>query len=584
MEICRRVIVSVIFMVTAFGSFFCFLCRNFATLGDMRGIYQKIIERLQNPSVKMGALVLGVSSLLSRVVGVMRDRVLSSTFGAGRELDAYFAAFRVPDMMYNLVVIGAVTAGFIPAFTALLHKKGQDTSVQYREAYALASRLLTFFCLVLGVLGVVGFFGASWFVPLFVHGFRPEDQATTVMLTRVMMLSPIFLGVSAVFGGVLQGMRHFLAFSLAPIFYNVGIIFGTVVLVPQMGVVGVAWGVVIGAMVHALIQGVACVMAGYRQKLSLSFRDVHFRTVLAATGPRIAGVAVTQFNAVVLTGMASVIGSGALTAFTFANNLQSLPVGVLGVSFAVSAFPHLAASVARGDHKEVVEEFSRTVRMIIFTAIPAAVCFIMLRAQIVRVVFGAGKFSWADTIATADTLAYFAVGMFAVALFPLLTRVYFAYRDVVTPLVIGICTVVLERVIAWRLIERGMGAPGLALAVSIASIMQCAVMWVFLRKKMGALHELHLMKSLFVMTISAFAAAFVMQAVKYFVGDMVNMQMFVGVAVQGGLAGVFGIVTYIGVAYMCGNDEAKEIVAMFSQKVMPTAASGIVQEGEKIEV
>lgn len=540
-------------------------------------------SRLNSPSVKMGALVLGVSSLLSRLVGIFRDRLLSSTFGAGSELDVYFAAFRIPDTIYNLIVLGAVSAGFIPVFTGLLFNTKKSEKERRRVAFALASRLLTFFVVLVSVLSVVGSVFASQLVQALTSGFTPEQQATTIMLTRIMLLSPVLLGISAVFGGVLQGMRHFLAFSLAPIFYNLGIIFGVLCLTPMFGVAGVAYGVVLGALVHACTQGVASMLAGYRPQLLFSFSDRRFRDVISAIGPRFASIAVSQANVVILTSMATTAGTGALAAFTFANNLQSLPVGVVGVSFAVSAFPLLAAKVAERKHDAVVAEFTRIVRMILFIMLPASVCFIMLRAQIVRVVYGSGRFDWADTIATADTLMYFSFGLFAYALYPLMVRMFFAYRDVVTPLVVGVIAVVLERVAAWKLVEMGMGAEGLALAVSIAGIVQCALLWVLLRRRLGSLRELGLMKSLVVMTLAALVSAFVMQAVKEFVGGMVDMDTFVGIATQGVVAGVCGLVAYVGLAYIGKNDEAHEVVMMLKRRSLPTAQSGIVQEGEKIE-
>src|SRR3989338_8752347 len=219
----------------------------------------KFFSRLWNgetESVTTAAFIVGAAALASRLVGVLRDRVLASTFGAGDVLDAYYAAFRVPDFLYNLVILGALSAAFIPVFTEYLEKR------ERREAWRLAERVLSVVGATMGVLCLVLFFAAPAVIPLTVPGFDAEKMALTVSLARIMFLSTFFLALSAVMGGVLQATRRFAAFSLAPVFYNVGIILGVLLFVPNMGPVGLAWGVVIGAILHLATQASVARKAG----------------------------------------------------------------------------------------------------------------------------------------------------------------------------------------------------------------------------------------------------------------------------------------------------------------------------------
>ncbi|HTK04324.1 MAG TPA: murein biosynthesis integral membrane protein MurJ [Candidatus Eisenbacteria bacterium] len=534
-------------------------------------------------SVTAAAAVLGIASLASRLVGVLRDRLLSGTFGAGRELDAYYAAFRAPDLVYNLFVLGAITAGFIPVFTRYLAKKDVGDDGMNEEASELGSLLFTMLGAILLVVGVVGAATASWFVPALAPGFDAPGRELTVRLTRIMFLSPLFLGLSGVLGGMLQTRRRFFVYALAPIFYNLGIMAGIVLLSPSMGITGAAVGVTIGAFLHFLVQLIACRAMGWRYRFAWSGSHEGVRTVARMTGPRMASLAVSQLNVWVLTGIASTVGAGGIAVFNLANNLQSFPVGVIGVSFAVAAFPLISELAAKDDRKEFVAQLSKTVRTILFLVVPATVALLLLRAQIVRVVLGTGNFDWKDTIDTADTLAYFSLSLFAQALLPLFARAFFAFHDVKTPLILAASSVVLERTIAWMLVGRGMGTPGLALAFSIGSVANIAFLWVALRHRIGDLGEKAVLRTLALTSVAGVAMAAVIQGLKIAVAGVVDMRTFMGIFAQGAVAGVAGIGVYVVAAYLMGSEEARDVVRLYRRKFVPQPAEAqIGQEGETI--
>ncbi len=536
----------------------------------------------RSKTVASAAFILGLASMLSRLAGVVRDRLLSGAFGAGPELDAYYAAFRAPDFIYNLFVFGAISAGFIPVFTAYVANAAVDDAKNDDRAWDLASRVLTIIGLILAGLSLVGVLTAQYFVPAMTPGFTPGQMAQTVSLTRVMFLSPVLLGLSGVLGGILQTYRRFFVYAFAPIAYNVGIIIGILALAPRYGIRGVAMGVVIGAFFHFLAQLLACQAMGFKFRFNPDPRHEGVMTVGKLMVPRTAGLAVSQINLLILTGMASTIGAGSIAVFNLANNLQSFPVNILGVSFAVAAFPFISEMAAKGRKEELALSFARTTRAVIFLIIPATVLFLLLRAQVVRVILGSGRFDWNDTIDTADALAYFTLSMFAQALLPLVTRAFFAFKDVTTPLVVGAASVVIERLLAWQFVARGLGTPGLALAFSIASIFNLAALWVLLRLRVGNLGEKAIFRAAAVMSLCALAMAGAVQGIKIALGDLVDMHTFVGIFAQGAAAGAVGILVYLGAAFVLGSEEARSAVAVLKRRLAPSAALNVRQENETL--
>ena len=539
------------------------------------------IFHAQSKSVTFAALLLGVASLLSRLAGVVRDRLLSGTFGAGAELDSYYAAFRAPDFIYNLFVLGAITAGFIPVFTRFM--KPDDTERNDAPAWHLASSLLTIMGTVLVVFSVLGIATAHIFMPWVTPGFTGAQMQITITLTRIMFFSPIFLGLSSVLGGILQTHRRFVVYAFAPIVYNLGIIIGILFLAPSLGAVGVAIGVVLGSFLHFVIQLIACISLGFHYHVSFDFRDHGVRQIGKMMIPRTADLAVDQINLVLLTGMASTLGVGSLAVFNLANNLQSFPVGILGVSFAIAAFPLIAELAAKNKKEEFIRTFSKTVRTILYLIIPATIIFLLLRAQIVRVVLGTGRFDWNDTIATADTLSFFTLSLFAQALTPLIARAFFAFHDVKTPFVIGTIAVVGERLLARVFIGFGMGTSGLALAFSLGTILNAAALWVFLRLRTGHLEVKRIARSLGLMTIAATGMVVSMQGSKILLSHMVNMQTFMGILTQGAVAGTVGIAVYVGITFLVGSEEAADVMKLYRRKFAAIPPETVHQEDDTLQ-
>lgn len=513
-------------------------------------------------SVAAAAFVIGLMSIASRVLGIFRDRILASTFGASQSLDIYYAAFRLPDLVFNLLVLGALSAGFIPVFARLI-KDNKERA----EAWRLASNILNTLSVGLLVICGLGIATAPWLVNIIAPGFPLKARSTIIILTRIMFLSPFFLGLSSIAGGILQSFNRFFVYSLSPILYNIGIIFGALFLVPRFGIVGLAWGVVIGSFFHFLVQLPALFKLGFKYSFFINWRDRSMRAIYSMMTARTLGLAVTQINLTVITIIASGLPAGSLSVFNLANNLQSFPVSIFGISFAIAVFPLLSSTA---NDKDFVERFSRTFRQIMFFIIPATVIFIVLRAQIVRVILGSGQFNWRDTTLTIDALGFFVLSLFAQATIPLLTRGFFARHDSKTPFYVSLLSNGVNVVLALWLIKF-LGVAGLALSFSLSVILNFLLLFFILRYRLGQLDEKMIIISLAKFSGAAIVMALSIQAMKLLVWPYVDMTRLWGVLSQGALAGLFGLIVYLAVCSLLKSEEFIELWAATKIRIFDAA-------------
>ncbi len=506
----------------------------------------------ESGSVGRAAALLAIASILSRLLGVLRDRLLATTFGAGMQLDAYYAAFRLPDTLYNLIILGALSAGFLPVFAELKEKKGRE------EAFAFASQVFGWFACALIVLAVVGIVFAETLVPLIMHGFGGERLDLTVKLTRILFLSPVLLGVSAVFGGVLQSMRKTLVFAFAPVWYNVGILLGIILLTPWLGVMGVAIGVLVGAFFHVMTQGIGAQRLGLAWPTQLRFTP-ELKRLLVLTGPRLAALGASQVSLVVMLSFASTLQTGSVAVFQLGNNLQSFPLGVVGISFAVAAFPLLSEAAGKGAFDVYHDTLGKTGRRILFFLLPLSLLFILLRAQLVRLILGDGQFDWTATIATAEVVGWLSVSLVAQALIPLLARAFYALQSTWTPFLVTMIGESFTIGLAWQL--KGVyGVRGLAIAFSAASAIQLMCLWMALRRRVGARFQ-----AMFIaMSVRSFAACVpalaVAWAVRQTIGTVFPLRTFWQVALQFSVAMASAGVVYLVMMHLMKTEESRELV------------------------
>ena len=522
----------------------------------------------QSKTIVSAAILLGAASLASRILGLLRDRILAGKFGAGDELDIYFAAFRVPDLIYNLIVVGALTAGFIPVFTSYLREKGNNSKSEERnsEAWYLANGVLNIIGLGLVIFCAIAIIFARQIIPVITPGFSPQKIETTVNLTRLIFLSPIFLGISGVFSGILQSFKNFFAFALAPVLYNLGIIFGAVFLTKYFGLFGLGMGVVIGAFLHMAIQIPPAIFSGWRYKLVLDLTHSGIKRIGKLMVPRTLSLGVSQLNFLAMTFIASTLAAGSIAVFNFAYNIVSLPLGIVAVSYAVAAFPSLSGAAAKKDWVSFSKDFSSAFRQILFFVIPASVFLIILRAQLVRVILGSGEFGWEDTILTIQSLQYLAIGLFAEGLILLLVRAFFAVEDTWTPAVLGFLGTIFRLAGAF-FFAKILGVSGLALGFALGGILNMGLLWIFLEEKVGDLKQNEIIFSGFKILLGSLVAGLAAYWTLYFIAPLVDMQTFLGIFIQGLLAGLVGIVVYIIVGLVLRSQEMFSFWQAVSQRL-----------------
>jgi putative peptidoglycan lipid II flippase len=513
-------------------------------------------------NIGWAAVVVGVASFISRFLGVFRDHILAGQFGAGDELDIYYAAFRVPDLIFNLLVLGALSAGFIPIFVSLLNN--YDEPANNHDAWRFANLVISSLIVILLILSVVGIILAPQLLRLLTPGFSADKLATTVKLSRLMFLSPLLLGISGVVGGILQSFKNFFAYSLAPIFYNLGIITGALFLVPRFGLMGLAWGVVIGAALHLLVQLPTLWRLGFRPKPLLDWHDQALKQIGRIMIPRTMGLAISQLNLVVMTILASALTSGSLAIFNLANNLQSFPVGIFGLSFAIAAFPTISALVDQPD--KLKANLTVTIRQTLFLVIPATIIILALRAQIIRVILGSGRFDWQDTILTMRTLSYFGLSIFAQSLTAILVRVFYAYKDSATPFWISLLAAVVNIGLAWPW-SRQLGVAGLALAFSVSNIVNFILLWWALRRKGNILDNLTIGIGSLKMVLAAAIAWPAIFAAKRLIAPLVDMDTFWGITSQLIGAATVGLAVYLLICLLLRCPEAKQLWQIVNRRL-----------------
>jgi putative peptidoglycan lipid II flippase len=475
-------------------------------------------------SITLAAFLIFLSTLISRILGLLRDRLLADRFGASAQLDVYFAAFRIPDFVYGLVVAGGLISVFLPVFAEYYQKSRQ-------EGWELANNVLNVFLVILFSLSFLLAFLTPWLMNLIAPGFSPEQKILAAKLTRIMFLSPIFFGLSSVFSGILHYFDRFLAFSLAPIIYNLGIIFGILFLLPFFGVFGVAFGVILGAFLHWLIQVPFARMLGFRYSPIFNFKSSPLLKVFKLMTPRLIGSAAYYINLILLTAVASTLPEGTISIFNFANNLQYFPIGLIGIPFATAIFPVLSRSWAERDKKRFLDYFSLVFRRMLFLVVPASVLIFILRSQIVQLILGTGEFDRQAISLTSAVLGIFSLGIFVFTFIPFLVRVFYSLQDTKTPAFLSVFSVILNFVLVFFLLwlfnsidsfrnflidllnlERGDQKAAvivLPLAISLAGIFQFSFLLFFLKRRMGKIDGRKILSSFSLISLITLLMVFI---------------------------------------------------------------------------
>ncbi len=535
---------------------------------------QKLLNS-QTKSISSASIILAISYLGSAVLGLLRDRLLAGTFGAGSELDVYYSAFAVPDFVALILIFGAISAAVIPIFSSYLLK---DKEEAWKYISTLLNVFLTFLIFVCGVLMIFSPFIVSVIAP----GFSGEKRELAILLTRIMFLSPIILGASNMISGILQVFHRFLVTAFAPLLYNIGIIFGIYFFVPHMGVTGLAWGVVLGGILHLSVQLPAFFFSGFKYRPNFNFRDPGVLKTIKLMVPRSIGLGAGQLNTIATTAIASTLMAGSIAVFNLANNLSSIFVNAVAVSVTTASFPAMSMAFLKEDHDDFSRKFSSILRQILFLTIPISLLILILRAQVVRVILGAGRFGWEDTKLTTACLGILALNLIAQALILFLSKTFYAAHNTKIPAIISVLTVAFNIVLSLALVwliktspgfyiflvnalrlggADDVGVVGLALAYSITAVIEAGLLLYMFANKFPRCNSKEIYDSVYKIIIAS-AIMFVLTfATRQILGSIVSMQTFWGVFFQLAFSGCVGVGSYALATHLLKSPESKTIIS-----------------------
>ena len=531
--------------------------------------------------VHQAALVLAFSGLATKILALVRDRMLAQVFGAGETLDVYFAAFRIPDFLYNTLFLLLTTgAALMPIFFSRLQGG-------HEKARVFLDRISTLFWIFSLLIVFVAFFAIPLVSPWIAPGFSEKALADYVSASRVLLLSALLLGFSAFVSSVIQAYNRFFIYAISPLVYNVGIIAG-ILSFPWLGFNGLLWGVVLGAALHLAVQIPSLVSLKLVPRFSLDFFHKDVFEVLKYSFPRAVSLGMSQVVLTALTAFASAIGAGSIAVFQFAYNLFNIPLSLIGVSYSIAAFPSFAKNHAEGQTAEFLNNVSLAIRNVVFLSMPSVALFIVLRAHVVRVVLGVGSFNWSDTRLTAALLALFAVSVVAQGVVLVFVRAFYAAGRTIFPLLVmaftGILSILTAYVGLWVLepgsllqefvasLMRVADVPRsevvmLAAAFSLGNILAMAFLWAGFLWYFKNPNE-NLTKSLGEHILAAFVSGGSAYGVLHFTDGWFLLDTFWGVFGHGFLAGAAGLLAALSFLALIGNRELIEVSESLRTKLL----------------
>ncbi len=519
------------------------------------------------------AYLLAIFSFFSMILALLRDRLLAAKFGASLILDVYYTSFRLPDLLFVIVTSLVSASVLVPIFSKHLENRA--------ELKKYIDSLFTIFFLIMLAVCFVVFIFTPQILRLTAPGLIDGELSTELILfTRILLLSPILLGISQLFGGIVQAYRKFVLYAISPILYNVGIIMGIIVFYPIWGNIGLILGVCLGLIFHVLIQVPIICNYGLIPKVTFKINKCVIKEVFTLSIPRTLTLASSQIILIILVALASTLEVGSISIFNFAFNLQSVPLVIVGVSYSLAAFPTLSRFYNQGDTKSFMNHIVISVKHIIFWSIPITVLFVVLRAQIVRTILGSGEFGWDATRLTAAALALFIVSTLAQSLILLFVRGYYSAGQTRKPLFINLFSSLVIILLSvgfvnfygnggairyfFDMILRGNGnLPStvlmLPLAFSIGMILNATILWVSFEKNFSGFSRVLLRPA----AQSIFASIFI-GAVSYsllnILSMFLNMNTSIGVFTQGFIAGMGGIVAGTIILLLMKNQEILDVL------------------------
>lgn len=543
------------------------------------------------------AYLLGAFAILSQILALVRDRLLAHSFGAGITLDLYYAAFRIPDFLFA-VIASLFSASILIPFLSEKIKGTAAGEVNVQSGREFLSAVFSVFLLLMISVSVVMFFLVPYLVPYLFRSFAEDPlRSQIILMTRILLLSPIFLGLSSLFASVTQLYNRFFIYGISPILYNVGIIIGVIFLAPRFGPAGLVMGVALGALFHFLVQVPFVFKQRLMPKLVFSFKKYkEITAVMLVAFPRTLAISAQEVSEFFLISLASLMSVGSISVLSLAYNLQSVPLSIIGVSYSLAAFPKLSNLFVTGEKEKFVQLVRTTARYIIFFSMPLIALFVVLRAYIVRVVLGSGAFNWQDTRLTAAALALFVVSLAAQGLILIFTRARYASGNTRTAFYINIASVGVTMCAAVLLthfsatfsqfqffIASLFRVEGildttvlmLPLAFSVGSIFGAIThVWTFDRDLDRGGMARNLVAMVGKLALVAVAMGFAAYIALNMLSLVFSLDTFMGVFAQGLIAGVCGVITGIMLLVLLRSPELVEVFGVLRRRIWNTPVIG----------
>lgn len=543
----------------------------------------KMVKRIttllqtQIKGLHQAAYILGAFAILSQLFALIRDRLLAATFGAGAELDMYYAAFRLPDILFVLL------AAFFSV--SILVPRVVDKQDDPKELNRYFNSIFSFVCLLSGVLFIFIWFLTPFFLKIIVPNIFVTNSFELVMMTRILLFQPILLSFSGFFGSFAQAQKKFLLYATSPVMYNLGIILGIVVLYPVYGIYGLAFGVVLGALLHLSILLPFTSHFYFPRFSKIYIGDI--KNIITHSIPRTFAMLSNQILLVCVTFFAGLLATGSIAIFNLAYNLQSVPLAIIGVSYSLAAFPSLALFFKEKKYDEFYELLSRAMRHVFFWSLPVVACFIVLRAQIVRVILGSGNFEWNETILVAAALALFTLSLVAQSASQVLIRAFYAMGKTIYPFfattvsfvltllcmsVLFIPNLISSDLVLYfeTLFKVDIVDSSLILLLPIAFTLGQWVLFIMLILGLGNFRKIF-SKQFFLSITQSFAGAGVIAFMSYIslqlLSGIFDLNTFLGIAMQGGLSGIVGLVSGFVFLVIIGNKEVSTVLHISIKKM-----------------
>ena len=447
---------------------------------------QRILEKQHN-SIMSAASIIQFATLLAALLGFIQTRLLisyfydyNSGFLQGAALDVYYVAFRIPDLVFQLLVVGALSAAFIPIFSKYQH---QDKEEAFKVANSMINIILVFF-LVLAAL--IFIFAEPLNQMLTGKNFSPEQLALSVKFTRIMLLSQLFFAVSSFMTGIIQANHRFLIPALSPLAYNFGIIIGIIVLGPYLGIYGAAVGVLIGAFFHLALQIPLAIKLGYKYRPVIHIKHPGVTEMSTLMGPRTLALSIDQIETLAFTRLATNLDAGSLVILTLAQKLMRAPVRIFGVPIGQASLPFLSQESAKRDLPTFRTTFLNSFHQILYVTLPASALLVVLRIPLVRILYGAKEFPWSATLLTGKLVAILSLAIVAYATTQLTTRAFYALHNTRLPLISALISAFVSIGTSFALLNiSNMGIVSIAIGAILGAIIQSLFLFCVLFKRLG---------------------------------------------------------------------------------------------------